>query len=789
MSDDPDYLFALKLQEQLNGDNSESNSETAHEKTENKSGQDDSDYQLALKLQAEIDAEDADVSDNETVDNEEVFALDMTSSKHNSSNSNNTNNNNNKNDNINKETPSSRKKNMDLMKASSSPPVGYNNYLDQTQNLVHPEWELVDPTPDIFAMFVRFDQKFFQKRLGAVVVEWSKRMYSCAGICYQRGNRFVKEIIIRLSEPLLKLRPRKDLVETLLHEMIHAYCFVLNIREGNGGHGPNFKRIMGIINKVAGTNITVYHTFHDEVNAYKTHIWRCNGVCQFHHPFQGWVKRTSNRAPGPSDQWWAKHQRDCGGTFEKVSEPAKPAGSKSMPKPKGPKYTTKFKNETTTTTAGDDIRNYFGKPKPSVNLLPQVQPALGLPGAFPPTSYPGLSGNPFGGRGPSAGTKRRNNVVGFKDLIDLSSADEDSKGDVKPTLPNQDEMQGKGYSMSNGSTDPAASPARFSDTVNLNHLREVWSKRFENNDQKKEKVKVKKEIKQEPEPERNNPSKRRRISENTGGWVSYDKDVMVCDVTEPVINISDSDDDVQPVPKVAAPAVAKTTSQLSSQERTINIKREVMEDETLYGDDEIFMIDDEYDDTISELSAAAELADQSIIDDIFGEDTLLQEFQRENDVVPCSSRYQYDAGNDITSCPICFEKMKRSEFSNHLDGCSITIRVPPPTIKPNGPLPGDSNSINKPKNKHKPKVNRRQSATSKREILKSSGYSSADIAALELSSSSESSESPRSSESDMTPRQMRQRSLYKQTTECPKCGQELLGHQMEAHRNICKRTK
>ena len=29
-----------------------------------------------------------------------------------------------------------------------------------------------------------------------------------------------------ISIPLLKLRPRKDLVETLLHEMIHAYLFV-----------------------------------------------------------------------------------------------------------------------------------------------------------------------------------------------------------------------------------------------------------------------------------------------------------------------------------------------------------------------------------------------------------------------------------------------------------------------------------------------------------------------------------------------------------------------------------
>lgn len=119
--------------------------------------------------------------------------------------------------------------------------------------------------------------------------------------------------------------------------MIHAYLFILNVREGNGGHGPNFRRIMTNINQAAGTNITVsagwmctkinfeifmsneilqriskllksevdilifqlpvefsdffyystfvnsyissifqvYHTFIDEVNFYKTHIWRC----------------------------------------------------------------------------------------------------------------------------------------------------------------------------------------------------------------------------------------------------------------------------------------------------------------------------------------------------------------------------------------------------------------------------------------------------------------------------------------------------------------------------------
>lgn len=110
-------------------------------------------------------------------------------------------------------------------------------------------------------MFGAFDIKFFQGALTCVTLEWSKRMYSCAGICYSRRNRLGMQITIRLSEPLLKLRARKDLVETLLHEMIHAYLFVKNIREGNGGHGPNFKKIMTNINTVAGTNITVSWSF------------------------------------------------------------------------------------------------------------------------------------------------------------------------------------------------------------------------------------------------------------------------------------------------------------------------------------------------------------------------------------------------------------------------------------------------------------------------------------------------------------------------------------------------
>lgn len=103
--------------------------------------------------------------------------------------------------------------------------------------------------------------------------------------------------------------------------MIHAYLFVKGVREANGGHGPNYKRIMETINRVAGTNITVHHTLGNQVDIFKSHIWRCNGICRQRMPFYGWVKRTSNRAPDSTDYWWSKHNETCKGKFVKVSEP------------------------------------------------------------------------------------------------------------------------------------------------------------------------------------------------------------------------------------------------------------------------------------------------------------------------------------------------------------------------------------------------------------------------------------------------------------------------------------
>jgi hypothetical protein len=45
-------------------------------------------------------------------------------------------------------------------------------------SIVDPSWEYVDPTPDIHALFIQFDNRFFWGKLRRVEVRWSPRMTS-----------------------------------------------------------------------------------------------------------------------------------------------------------------------------------------------------------------------------------------------------------------------------------------------------------------------------------------------------------------------------------------------------------------------------------------------------------------------------------------------------------------------------------------------------------------------------------------------------------------------------------
>lgn len=96
--------------------------------------------------------------------------------------------------------------------AGASSGGGRSNAASSGSSLVDPEFETLDPTPDVRALFAQYDKEFFGGALASVALEWSKRMTQCAGICYYRG---AGGVIIRLSEPLLQYRPRSDLVNTV----------------------------------------------------------------------------------------------------------------------------------------------------------------------------------------------------------------------------------------------------------------------------------------------------------------------------------------------------------------------------------------------------------------------------------------------------------------------------------------------------------------------------------------------------------------------------------------------
>ena len=47
---------------------------------------------------------------------------------------------------------------------------------------VDPEWETLDPNPDLHSLFVEFNTAYFWGRLFSCEVKWSPRMTTCAGV-------------------------------------------------------------------------------------------------------------------------------------------------------------------------------------------------------------------------------------------------------------------------------------------------------------------------------------------------------------------------------------------------------------------------------------------------------------------------------------------------------------------------------------------------------------------------------------------------------------------------------
>lgn len=231
-----------------------------------------------------------------------------------------------------------------------------------TQSTDLEEEELMNPSVTIVDLFRKYNHQYFWSALRGVFVEFSSRMTSCAGTCTFRGT--LGGCRIALSEPLLKYRPRSDLLSTLLHEMIHAYLFLtegIAARDGHDGHGPKFLSHASRINMAerGRVNITPYHSFIDEVNLYRVHHWQCTMCACI-------IKRAMNRAPAPRDPWWPRHKLKCGGDFIKVKEPPKPEKKETWKKPK------KFRG----VVAIDPNDKSSPKPPPGVMLTHRIENIL-----------------------------------------------------------------------------------------------------------------------------------------------------------------------------------------------------------------------------------------------------------------------------------------------------------------------------------------------------------------------------------------------------------------------------
>lgn len=379
--------------------------------------------------------------------------------------------------------------------------------------------------------------------------------------------------------------------------MIHAYLFVLNIREGNGGHGPNFKRIMEGINRQAGTNISVYHTFHDEVRVYEKHWWRCNGPCQNRKPFYGYVKRCVNRAPGRNDFWFAQHQRDCGGTFIKIKEPT--------PKKKEPKGSSQNK----TNQQSNKISNYvqkggtgggnttlnrgggtlvFTKPPQTKTPVPSenktVKPKTG-PNIYTIKSPP-IPTVPQ--------TKPANiptsNIVGFKDLGQ-------NNGPISKPIPHSS-VADAGHTLG-GSTNKRS---RLLD-------------KFEASTSKKQKS----------------------DSSNTSS-------ILLDDDQDDVLLAVDLDE-------IERQNDTTLTQADKAKARQTIIKQEIFDSNGFSDEDNIIIIDDEYDDELEGAAGDNLNLSKEVIDDLFSDDMLGNQDKK---TIPC---------------PICDKRFSQSSQKAHIEQC------------------------------------------------------------------------------------------------------------------------
>lgn len=163
-------------------------------------------------------------------------------------------------------------------------------------------------------------------------------------------------------------------------------------------------------------------------------------------------------------------------------------------------------------------------------------------------------------------------------------------------------------------------------------------------------------------------STRINVTEATSDWEEIDDDVLIRSVQDAIVEIDDDSDTETDVKPILQMIETENASVLQK-----SIKEELLDD---LGEnaDTIELIDDEFDEDLN--TSLEILTDASVIQDIFGIDDLLADFNEINGVVMKFPENKGDTNKEIISCPICQDSLSRDELSEHLDGCTgITVKI------------------------------------------------------------------------------------------------------------------
>lgn len=233
----------------------------------------------------------------------------------------------------------------------------------------------------------------------------------------------------------------------------------------------------------------------------------------------------------------------------------------------------------------------------------------------------------------------------------------------KPSTPI---LRGSGHVLGTS----AGQPSTSSNISAHDNIRNIWGTRFNNITTSI--IKPQTATKQsDPGYHKSDIQRPSKLSLPARTWKELDNDILIQEIHHDVINISDNDESDDEKNTVSE---SVHIPNVSEHKRLISIKQELIED---LGDNDsvIELIDDEYDDDLKDESLEI-LSDTSVIDDIFGTDTLMSDFKTINDVVMNDPENYGNPNKEIITCPICQDQMPREQLSDHLDGCTgIVIKV------------------------------------------------------------------------------------------------------------------